>query len=93
MPVPANQLADAKNWLIDAYTYKATPFYGGPKRDPYKVTPTGVIVAKDGKSVELLINDRKPNFVYHIRIDAKTAGGETMWSPEAWVTFHKAPKL
>ena len=90
-PVPNEQLSDKNNWLIDAYTYTPRPEYGGPKQDNHQPKVTALRVADDGKSVELHIPDRKPNYVYHIRIDAKTADGEPMWSPESWVTFHKAP--
>lgn len=91
MPVPEAQLADPASWLIDAWTYVATPFYGGPKREPYTITPSEIIVSEDRKSAELAIEDRRPNFVYHIRIDAESDTGEKMWSPEAWLTFHNAP--
>ncbi|MEM1354208.1 MAG: hypothetical protein AAGH88_04920 [Planctomycetota bacterium] len=90
-PVPASQLGDPSQWLIDAWTYVPMPFYGGRKREAYKVTPSQVIVAEDRTSVELVVEDRRPNFVYHIRIDAVSDDGEKMWSPEAWVTFHNAP--
>ncbi|MFN3166701.1 MAG: hypothetical protein ACE37H_06515 [Phycisphaeraceae bacterium] len=91
-PVPKDQLRNLDNWLIDAWTYVFRPRYGGPKEEPHKVTPTAVRVADDGKSAELVVGDRRENFVYHIRIDATTAEGEAMWSPEAWLTFRKAPK-
>ena len=91
-PADKKIIGNKRNWLIDAYTYVPMPFYGGPKREEHAVYPSKVVVAADGKSAELFVADRKPNFVYHIRIDAKSADGETMWSPESWYTFHKAPK-
>lgn len=90
-PVPKEQLVEVKNWYIDAYTYIFRPRYGGPKEGLHQVTPSAIRVSEDGKSAELVIENRKPNYIYHIRIDATTAEGEKMWSPEAWVTFHKAP--
>lgn len=91
-PVPADQLSDPEAWRINAWTYWSRPFYGGPKRDAYTLTPSQIVVADDRKSVELVLEDRRPNFVYHIRIDAVSDEGEKMWSPEAWLTFHNAPK-
>lgn len=91
-PVPKDQLADVDAWLIDAYTYISRPRYGGPKEDQHAVVPSAIRLAEDRKSVELVINQRKPNYVYHIRIDATSDDGQKMWSPESWVTFHKAPK-
>ncbi|MGB0766828.1 MAG: DUF7133 domain-containing protein [Phycisphaeraceae bacterium] len=91
-PVAAGQLDAISNWRIDAYTYTATREYGGPKKDVHHVVPTAVRVSEDRKSAELIIDNRKPNYVYHIRIDATSEDGETMWSPESWVTFHKASR-
>ena len=91
-PVKAGELENLDNWVIDAWTYVAKPYYGGPKREQYEVKPSAVRVSDDRKSAELVVADRRPNFVYHICIDATSADGETMWSPESWVTFHKAPK-
>ena len=91
-PVPKEQLTNPDNWLIDGWTYVFRPRYGGPKEEQYQVKPSAVRVADDGKSAELVIEDRRENFVYHLRIDATTAQGEKMWSPESWVTFRKAPK-
>lgn len=90
-PLAEGQLEKIDHWLIDAYTYIATREYGGPKKDEHVVVPKMVRVSEDRKSAELVIEDRKPNYVYHIRIDAASADGEQMWSPESWVTFHKAP--
>jgi len=89
--VPEKRLAESSNWLIDAWTYKARPQYGGPKEGNHQVLVNAVKVSDDRKSVELIIPERKPNYCYHIRIDATNDAGQKMWSPEAWVTFHKAP--
>ncbi|MEO0474670.1 MAG: PA14 domain-containing protein [Planctomycetota bacterium] len=90
-PVPADQLEDLSQWAIDAWTYEPVATYGGPKIDLHDVEPTKAIVADDRRSVELIIPDRKPNYIYHIRTDPTSEAGKTMWSPEAWFTFHKAP--
>ena len=90
-PVPQEQLANKANWLIDAWTYKARPAYGGPKMDVHQVPVTAVKASDDRQSVELIVPNRKPNYCYHLRIDATNNAGKKMWSPEAWVTFHKAP--
>lgn len=91
-PVPKTQLSATRSWAIDAYTYVPRPEYGGPKKDEHRPTIASITVAEDGRSADLVIPDRKPNYVYHLRIDATTAEGEAMWSPEAWVTFHKSPQ-
>ena len=89
--VPQAQLADEANWLIDAWTYESRPQYGGPKVDEHPVRTTAIRVAEDRRSVELVIEGRRANFVYHIRTDPTSDSGRMMWSPEAWVTFHNAP--
>ena len=90
-PVQPDLLSDVSNWLIDAWTYIDRPQYGGPKHDNHVVSPTKVIASPDGKTAELVVSNRKSNYVYHIRIDAISRDGEKMWSPESWFTFHKAP--
>jgi len=91
-PVKEGQLEKLANWDVTAWTYVATPFYGGPKREEHKANVAGIKVADDRKSAELIVDGRRPNYVYHIRIDATSEKGEKMWSPETWYTFHKAPK-
>jgi hypothetical protein len=90
-PVPKAQLEDLNKWGIDAWTYKPVATYGGPKIDLHTVTPTKAVASDDGLSVELIIPERKANYVYHLRTDPTSDDGDTMWSPEAWFTFHKAP--
>lgn len=101
-PVDKAQLEDITKWAVNAWTYKKTARYGGPKipqapKDKTKPNPQVVEIASitasdDGKSVEILLNDdRKANHVYHIRSDVSSKAGNKMWSNEVWYTFHKAP--
>jgi len=90
-PVKAGVLDKADNWAVTAWTYVASPHYGGPKKEEYEAAISKITVSADRKSAELVVEDRRPNFVYHIRIDATSEKGEKMWSPESWYTFHKAP--
>ncbi|MGB0769018.1 MAG: hypothetical protein ACPGYV_15075, partial [Phycisphaeraceae bacterium] len=95
-PVDKAQLEDTEAWYVNAWTYKQTARYGGPKIPKDKkeqVVPVDKAVASDdGMSVELILaDDRQPNHVYHIRTDATSKDGDTMWTTEAWYTFHKAP--
>ena len=95
-PVAKADLENLENWDVHAWTYEQTRSYGGPKipkdAKDQVVTVSKATAAADGLSVELVIADRKPNHVYHFRTDPKSTDGETMWSTEAWYTFHKAPK-
>jgi hypothetical protein len=91
-PVQKEQLEELSNWAIDAWTYEPTSSYGGPKKDLHTADPTHAQASEDGLSVELRIPHRKPDYVYHIRTDPTSLDGETMWSPEAWVTYHQSPR-
>ena len=91
-PVDKALLENMKSWAVNAWTYKKTAKYGGPKVDNKDVIPTKLIASDDGLSVEMMLPDRKPNHVYHIRAAVTSKAGEKMWSNEAWYTFHKAPK-
>ena len=90
-PVPREQLEDVSKWAIDAWTYKPVATYGGPKIDLHTADPTKAVVSDDRLSVELTVPDRKAGYVYHLRTDPASDDGDTMWSPEVWFTFHKAP--
>jgi len=90
-PVSKEQLEDLSNWAIDAWTYKPVATYGGRKIDIHSADATKVVASDDRMAVELTVPNRKPNYVYHIRTDPKSDDGDTMWSPEAWFTFHNAP--
>ncbi|MFN3166703.1 MAG: PA14 domain-containing protein [Phycisphaeraceae bacterium] len=90
-PVDKAQLEDLAAWAIDAWTYRPTADYGGPKIDLHRADPTQAVASDDGLSVALTVPNRKAGYVYHVRTDPTSKAGETMWSPEAWVTFHRAP--
>ena len=90
-PVPEEQLENLDNWAINAWTYLPTQGYGGPKREQHAANPTAAVASDDRLSVELTVPDRRANYVYHIRTDPTSDAGNTMWSPEAWYTFHQAP--
>ena len=90
-PVSKEQLEDTSRWAIDAWTYKPVATYGGPKVDLHTNDPTKAVASADGMSVELTVPGRKSNYVYHLRTDPTSNDGQTMWSPEAWITFHEAP--
>lgn len=90
-PVSKDQLEDLAAWSINAWTYTPTPAYGGPKVDRHEAAPTRAVASEDRLSVELTVPNRKSDYVYHIRTDPKSDGGEAMWTTEAWYTFHNAP--
>ncbi len=52
------------------------PFYSDTKREEHKADITGVKVADDNQSADLIIEGRHPNYVYHTRIDAMSEKGE-----------------
>jgi hypothetical protein len=96
-PVDQAQLEEMTSWAVNAWTYKKTAKYGGPKipKDTKEqiVEIASITASADGKSVKLVLaEDRQPNHVYHIRSNVISKNGDKMWSNEAWYTFHKAPR-
>ncbi|MEO0474669.1 MAG: hypothetical protein AAF085_01685 [Planctomycetota bacterium] len=95
-PVDKAQLEDKSKWAVNAWTYKKTQRYGGPKipKDAKEqvVGIEMISASDDGLAVEIILaKDRQANHVYHIRSDVTSKKGTKMWSNEVWYTFHKAP--
>ncbi|MFK7790368.1 MAG: PA14 domain-containing protein [Phycisphaeraceae bacterium] len=90
-PVSKAQLEDLNAWAIDAWTYKPDAKYGGPKIDLHRADPTQAVASEDRMSALLTVPNRKPDYVYHLRTDPQADDGDSMWSPEAWYTFHRSP--
>lgn len=95
-PVDKADLENKDNWKVNAWTYKETRGYGGPKipkdNNEQIVGIKSATASADGTSVEIILDkDRVPNHVYHIRTSVQSADDQPMWTNEAWYTFHKAP--
>ncbi|MGI5390870.1 ricin-type beta-trefoil lectin domain protein [Streptomyces sp. CA-251251] len=87
----ANELA--AHYKIKQWRYVPTAAYGGPKVDEETLTAQSATLSADRKTVTLTIPGLKTDRVVHVRSPRpfSSAGGETLWSTEAWYTLNKLP--
>jgi hypothetical protein len=83
----------AAAYKIEQWRYAATPQYGGPKVDEEKLTVTAAKVSSDRRKVTLAVDGLQPDRVVHLRSPRPfaAAGGEQLWSTEAWYTLNAIP--
>ncbi|MER7719265.1 ricin-type beta-trefoil lectin domain protein [Streptomyces flaveolus] len=87
----ANELA--KRYKLKQWRYVPTADYGGPKVDEETLTAQSATLSADRKTVTLAVPGLKADRVVHVRSPRpfSSAGGETLWSTEAWYTLNKLP--
>ncbi|MEU9220966.1 lectin [Streptomyces sp. NPDC048376] len=87
----ANELAD--RYKIKQWRYVPTADYGGPKVDEETLTAQSATLSADRKTVTLAVPGLKADRVVHVRSPRpfSSAGGESLWSTEAWYTLNKLP--
>ncbi|WP_395575722.1 ricin-type beta-trefoil lectin domain protein [Streptomyces sp. BK79] len=87
----ANELAN--RYKIKQWRYVPTADYGGPKVDEETLTAQSATLSADRKTVTLAVPGLKADRVVHVRSPRpfSSAGGETLWSTEAWYTLNKLP--
>jgi len=90
----ANRNIPASDFLIQQWWYQPTPDYGGPKMDMEKLKVTHVSISEDRKRVFLEIPGLKKEHVVYLRIPEylQSAGGQSLWSSEAWYTLNNIPQ-
>jgi len=90
----ANRNIQASDFLIQQWWYHPTPDYGGPKMDLEKLRVTHVTISEDRKRVFLEIPGLKKEHVVYLRIPEylQSAGGQSLWSSEAWYTLNNIPQ-
>jgi hypothetical protein len=83
----------AAAYKVEQWRYAATPQYGGPKVDEEKLVVTAAKVSKDRRTVTLAVDGLKRDRVVHLRSPRPfaAAGGEQLWSTEAWYTLNAIP--
>jgi len=83
----------ASDFLIQQWWYLPTADYGGPKMDLEKLKITRVTISKDRTRVYLEIPYLKKEHVVYFRLpeDIQSAGGQSLWSSEAWYTLNNIP--
>ncbi|MGZ3119730.1 ricin-type beta-trefoil lectin domain protein [Streptomyces sp. H62] len=87
----ANELA--AHYKIKQWRYVPTAAYGGPKVDEETLAAQSATLSADRKTVTLTIPGLKTDRVVHVRSPRpfSSAGGEALWSTEAWYTLNKLP--
>ncbi|MFD3533299.1 lectin [Streptomyces sp. NPDC058664] len=83
----------AKHYKVKQWRYVPTADYGGPKVDEETLTAQSATLSTDRKTVTLAIPGLKADRVVHVRSPRpfSSAGGETLWSTEAWYTLNQLP--
>ncbi|MFJ8194205.1 ricin-type beta-trefoil lectin domain protein [Streptomyces sp. NPDC096094] len=83
----------AGRYKIKQWRYVPTADYGGPKVDEETLTAQSATLSADRKTVTLAVPGLKADRVVHVRSPRpfSSAGGETLWSTEAWYTLNKLP--
>ncbi|MFJ5776311.1 ricin-type beta-trefoil lectin domain protein [Streptomyces sp. NPDC093094] len=93
-PLSAQTAADlAERYRIKQWRYVPTADYGGPKTDEETLTAQSATLSADGRTVTLAIAGLKADRVVHVRSPRpfSSAGGEPLWSTEAWYTLNRLP--
>lgn len=88
-PVDKKAAADAANYGIKHWGYQYRAEYGSPKVGTTEVKPSKIIVAEDGKSVNLAM-DLVKNRVYEFVIQSGLTGSDSskFTNPRGWYTLN-----
>lgn len=79
----------AAHYEVDAWTYKRTSDYGGPKIDQKKLSISSVQADPERKKVYLEIKGLQTGYLVHLRLNGlKSAAGAAPWSTESWYTLN-----
>src|SRR5690625_3484657 len=83
----------AESYRVSQWRYVPTPSYGGPKVGEEALLVRSADLSEDGTTVTLAIDGLKPGHVVHVRSPRpfQDAGGEELWSTEAWYTLNSLP--
>ncbi len=85
----APQLADATTWRVSRFRYLYLPA-GSPRVDESPVGLRELRVAEDGRSVELVLAELDPGFIYEIEPeDLDSADGRRVENPLAFYTLNR----
>ncbi|MEE1750999.1 lectin [Streptomyces sp. SP18CS02] len=93
-PLSAGTATDlAKRYRIKQWRYAPTANYGGPKVDEETLAARSATLSEDRRTVTLTVAGLKADRVVHVRSPRpfSSAGGETLWSTEAWYTLNRLP--
>ncbi len=90
-PADPDWLRDPSNYAISKWRYFDTAEYGGPKLDEQRLAVSRATPSQTGDAVALTIPGLREGCVVRIRLDPKSARGESLWSKEAWYSLNSIP--
>ncbi|WP_420148551.1 c-type cytochrome [Spirosoma sp.] len=92
-PLSESQSLQPADFFVQQWWYKPTPNYGGPKMDLKRMNVTRLNMSKDRTWVSVEIPGLETKHVFYIRLPdhLKSAGGQSLWSSEAWYTLNNIP--
>ena len=92
-PLDPASLKALDSVTMKSWTYLYESRYGGPEVDIQAEKATIENVSKDGKTVSLIVPDRRKGRVYELRLNgAKSTDGEAVLHPEAYYTLNELVK-
>lgn len=93
-PVGAGAEATLEKATLKSWRYVPTMDYGGPKVDEKALRIAGVKLSADRRTAFLEVLGMAPGTVIYANLgDLKSGSGELLWSPEAWYTLQRMPKV
>ena len=92
-PVDRQRAGSLENYSLISYTRVSTPAYGGSDKRRRVEKPSRAVVAADGMSVELQLDDLRQGFVYEFRLKNLAGSSQTPFHPaEAYYTLRSIPR-
>ncbi len=89
-PIDRTQLAAPASYELTRFRYYYHVKYGSPWVDEAKVAVTAAHAAADGRSVELVLAELQPGFVYELSVPTlRAASGEPLANPLAYYTANR----
>jgi cytochrome c len=82
------------DFAVRSFRYRPTAEYGGPKLDERVLPVARVELTPDRRRVLLALDGLAAGRVLHLEVvGALTgAGGQALWSREAWYTLNRMPR-
>ena len=92
-PVDPQTAGNVKSYSAKSWTYHDHSVYGDKPSDEKDVTIKEVKVSHDGKSVRLVLDELRPDYVHEIRVPGlRNAEGQPVLHPVGYCTLNRIPK-
>ena len=91
-PVNAERARNPAHYTIASYRRISTPAYGGDDMDRRTESPVSARPARDGMSVDLVLDQLRAGFVYAFRVRPLTDDDDAFYPAEAFYTLRRIPR-